>query len=79
MYIYFSIGNNSGLRTLVCIVEVSVKGGVRFRRFHCNQFLIKLVKMWPGGIPHVVVRTLKIDLKTKKKHKKKFNRVLSCQ
>ena len=26
MYIYYSIGNNSGLRTLVCIVEVSVIG-----------------------------------------------------
>ena len=29
MYIYYSIGNNSGPRTLVCIVEVSVVGGVR--------------------------------------------------
>ena len=26
---------NSGPRTLVCIVEVSVIGGVHFRRFHC--------------------------------------------
>ena len=33
MYIY--IGNNSGPWTLVRIVEVSVIGGVRFRRFHC--------------------------------------------
>ena len=24
-----------------------------------NQFIIKLVKMWPGGTPHVVVGTLK--------------------
>ena len=23
-----------------------------------NQFIIKLVKMWPGGTPHVVVGTL---------------------
>ena len=38
MYIYYSIGNNSGPRTLVCIVGVSVIGGVRFRRFHCNMF-----------------------------------------
>ena len=35
MYIYYSIGNNLGPRTLVRIVEVSVIGGVRFRRFHC--------------------------------------------
>ena len=27
-----------------------------------NQFIIKLVKMWPGGTPHVVVGTLKISL-----------------
>ena len=40
-----------------------------------NQFTIKLVKMWPGGTPHVVVGTLKIS----KKHKKEFSRVLSCQ
>ena len=36
MYIYYSIGNNLGLRTLVRIVEVSVIGGVRFWRFHCS-------------------------------------------
>ena len=55
-----------------------------------NQFIIKLVKMWPGGTLHVVVGTLKISLdrliknknkkktkKTKKKQKKKeFSRVL---
>ena len=39
MYIYYSIGNNSGPQTLVCIVEVSVIGGVRFRRFHCIAFV----------------------------------------
>ena len=27
-----------------------------------NQFIIKLVKMWSGGTPHVVVGTLKISL-----------------
>ena len=27
-----------------------------------NQFIIKLVKMWPGGTLHVVVGTLKISL-----------------
>ena len=26
------------------------------------QFIIQLVKMWPGGTPHVVVGTLKISL-----------------
>ena len=26
------------------------------------QFIIKLVKMWPVGTPHVVVGTLKISL-----------------
>ena len=35
MYIHYSIGNNSGRQILVRIVEVSVKGGVHFRRFHC--------------------------------------------
>ena len=35
MYIYYSIGNNLGPQTLVHIVEVSIIGGVRFRRFHC--------------------------------------------
>ena len=39
MYIYYSIGNNSGPWTLVRIVEVSVIGGVRFRRFHCVRML----------------------------------------
>ena len=44
-----------------------------------NQFLIKLVKMWPGGTLHVVVGTLKISadqLKKKKKTEKEFCRVL---
>ena len=48
-----------------------------------NVFLslvIKLVKMSPGGMLHVVVGTLKISLdrlkKKKKKHKKEFCRVL---
>ena len=48
-----------------------------------NQFIIKLVMMWPGGTPHVVVRTLKISLdrltkieKKKKNTKKEFSRVL---
>ena len=35
MYIHYSTGNNSGPRTLVHIVEVSVIGGVHFWRFHC--------------------------------------------
>ena len=26
------------------------------------MFIIKLVKMWPDGIPHVVVGTLKISV-----------------
>ena len=38
MYIHYSIGNNSGLQTLVHIVEVSVIGGIRFRRFHCTSY-----------------------------------------
>ena len=29
--------------------------------FH-NAFIVRLVKMWPGGTPRVVVRTLKIKL-----------------
>ena len=33
--LHYSIANNSGLRTLVLISEVSAIGGVRFRRFHC--------------------------------------------
>ena len=41
MYIYYSIGNNSGPRTLVRIVEVSVIGGVRFWRFHCRISMYK--------------------------------------
>ena len=32
-----------------------------------NQFIIKLVKMWLGGTPHVVVGTLKISLDRLKK------------
>ena len=44
-----------------------------------NQFIIKLVKMWPGGTPHVVVGTLKISLDRLKKKHKEFSRVLSCQ
>ena len=35
MYIHYSTGDNSGPWTLVCIVEVSIIGGVHFRRFHC--------------------------------------------
>ena len=35
------------------------------------QFIIKLVKMWPGGTLHVVVGTLKISLDRLKKKKKK--------
>ena len=36
MYIHYSTGNNSGPQTLVRIVEVSIIGGVHFRRFHCK-------------------------------------------
>ena len=35
-----------------------------------NQFIIKLVKMWPGETPHVVVGTLKISLDQLKKSTK---------
>ena len=35
-----------------------------------NQFMIKLVKMWPGGTTHVVVGTLKISLDRHIKFKK---------
>ena len=44
---YVRIGNNSGPQTLVRIVEVSVIGGVRFRRFHCihKQWLTRLGKL----------------------------------
>ena len=47
MYIYYSTGNILGLRTLVCIVEVSVIGGVHFRRFHCigNGMLLASLDM----------------------------------
>ena len=48
-----------------------------------NAFIIKLVKMWPGGTPHVVVGTLKISLDRlkKKKHKSLVEccRVSSCE
>ena len=40
MYIYYSIGNNSGLQTLVRIVEVSVMERVCFQRFHCIGLVI---------------------------------------
>ena len=39
MYIHYSTGNISGPRTLVRIVEISVIGGVHFRRFYCNWSL----------------------------------------
>ena len=42
-----------------------------------NRFIIKLVKMWPGGTLHVVVGTLKISLeRLKKKTKKNTKRSL---
>ena len=42
-----------------------------------NQFIIKLVKMWPGGTPDVVVGTLKIGLdQLKKKKQRSFSRGL---
>ena len=46
MYIYYSIGNNSGPRTLVRIVEVSVIGGVRFQRFHCTCTVVSSLCMY---------------------------------
>ena len=36
-----------------------------------SRFIIKLVKMWPGGTLHVVVGTLKISLDRLEKKKKK--------
>ena len=42
MYIHYSTGNISGPRTLVRIVEVSVIGGVHFRRFHCTTFSLQI-------------------------------------
>ena len=44
MYIYYSIGNNLGPQTLVRIVDVSVIGGVHFRRFHCITFFRHFAK-----------------------------------
>ena len=47
-----------------------------------NQFIIKLVKMWPGGTPHVVVGTLKISLdrlKEKKRSLVECCSVSSCE
>jgi len=41
-----------------------------------NAFIIKLVKMWPGGTPHVVVGTLKISLDRLTKQKKNTKRSL---
>ena len=38
-----------------------------------NQFRIKLVKMWSGRTPHVVVGTLKISLDQLKKNKNNNN------
>ena len=43
-----------------------------------NQFIIKLVKMWPGGTLHVVVGTLKISLDRLKKKKKRRSLVECC-
>ena len=53
MYIYYSIGNNSGPRTLVRIVEVSVIGGVRFRRFHCTPE--NLDRTWQDDLTKVAM------------------------
>ena len=44
-----------------------------------NAFIIKFVKMWPGRTPHMVVRTLKINLSRLLfffSAKKEFSRVL---
>ena len=49
MYIHYSTGNISGLRTLVHIVEVSVIGGVHFRRFHCSRVLASFPGAWERG------------------------------
>ena len=54
MYIHYSIGNNSGPRSLVRIVEVTVIGGVRFRRFHCTITLAYLVYMHTSA--HLIPR-----------------------
>ena len=50
MYIHYSIGNNSGRQILVRIVEVSVIGGVHFRRFHCNNHFYTFVKFACTGV-----------------------------
>ena len=57
MYIHYSIGNNSGPRTLVRIVEVSVIGGVRFWRFHCISYcgLNTCIKPYPKMAAQVLV------------------------
>jgi len=52
MYIYYTIGNNSGPQTLVRIVEVSVIGGVHFWRFHCSS--LQDVPTEPFFIPSVL-------------------------
>ena len=43
-----------------------------------NQFIIKLVKMWPGGTPHVVVGTLKISFDRLKKKKIPRRSLVEC-
>ena len=43
-----------------------------------NQFIIKFVKMWLGGTPHVVVGTLKISLDQKKTKKNTRRNSVEC-
>ena len=42
------------------------------------QFIIKLVKMWPGGTLHMVVGTLKISLDRLIKKKKNRGVLVEC-
>ena len=73
MKIVFSLNVTSGVNIKLCKIG-------DFPRFLSalasnNLFIIKLVKMWPGGTLHVVVGTLKMSL-DRLKHKKEFCRVL---
>ena len=58
MYIHYSTGNISGPWTLVRIVEVSVIGGVHFRRFHCKDTFARSRGVLISEVPLYTIRSI---------------------
>ena len=66
---FLNFSRQSGLGVFICSLSIKFPSFLSALASN-NQLIIKLVKMWSGGTPHVVVGTLKISSDRLKLHPK---------